>query len=509
MNHLDFTPYPQYQKPITNSGRRLLLQAKPIPKQNESLFNQPIHESLNYDPRIGAIGSPVSSRPNSVDADNLPDGMQNPFDTEEPSLLGDIGTDSVDVFDTSAKSDDDVFTDDKSEKGLIENNVPNHVPVVFGITDGKKPVTKADAIKAHIKQNSVFYGNLFYNDDYVNSLKKIESLEFLDYFYPSFKLMNFISRTSSAVGGLANDTEFMDKYISLESDTTEKATPYIEANYNKASNWYKVAYSDPKHVVYCCRLYKWVKYVLSVSGNGVPKGVSDSDYDAFVYEWRTMIEDHHNAMANAKEYSTEYFKHAQALHDLMWDPLDDPNSVDVQATNIISFASMFSDSITKIGVHTISESNDGEMVKKEDVYAWLKKELDPSALKPYYLLPDQEKYLILDPSMIKYAMANITHVDPEDRNEYAENLNRLYNEFRPNISLSVDHPYAKYINAGKHKITPDEIIVPIIEGVIEDNTDEAEEKNFPQHYRIVKMDYYDSDVMDLDPDHKKHTKGED
>ena len=158
---------------------------------------------------------------------------------------------------------------------------------------------------------------------------------------------------------------------------------------------------------------------------------------------------------------------------------------------------------------SMNEINSGEMISKEDLAAWLKKELDPKVLKDYYLLPDRKEYLILSPSSIKYAMDYIVHIDEAERKEYARNLNRLWWKFRKqcDFKISIDHPYAKYLGVGKYEIDPEDIVVNILEGVVEDRDFMAAHKKVsPQSYRTIELYSQDADstVHDLDPDHNKN-----
>ena len=354
---------------------------------------------------------------------------------------------------------------------------------VYGFTEEDKNPKKKDVLISHLKQNSILYNNLFFDNEYVTHA--MEQYPWLDYFYPSFKVHTYVSRVMSSIGGLCEAKKVTDEYI--------------KSRYNKEVNWYKAKFGDPEHVRLCIRIYDMVKHILSDGLCTVENVFTDDD---LMIMWLRSVETYYECMMNEPKYSPKFFQYAQALHDLMWDPLDDPKSAEVKSVNAASILANMQRKPSTLS--DISEADSGEMVQKEDLEAWVKKELSDSNIDTYYLLPKKKKYLIFDADGIKYAMDAITKVAPEDRYEYASNLNRLYYEFKPDIHLSVDHPYAKYVNTGKYKL-PTDIMYEVraaLDTLSEGVLDEPEEDDLPYEYRYVDMAYRKKTLENLDPDHE-------
>ena len=554
--------------PDVVSFYRRLISVKPIAKRYRSLFGKPVHESTNYDPSIGDKASPISKDTNTpLDNTGNPDLLDQWGDEEDAVVFGktfdelifhdDDGEEESSILESAispsrhyvntAPSDqpygisrlhlfplgsrDSVRVALRNENAVLDPNdraelqtklteacksfgIKNEAPIrrkiqVYGITDENKPVTKIDVIKEHLKVNDLFYNNLMYSpEEYLEGLKRSEKLpdeigQLLNHFYPSFKIHTFVSRSCSSVGGLfegdAGD-KFMDMLGEYGQDPEKherSVKDYIATHYDKRINWYKVAYTDIKHIMACASVKRLIHSL--INGNSLENDMLDIAYD-----WETLIHYHYSLMMDAPIYSKDFFIHAQALHDLYWDPLDNPDSQDDCASAKLSFLAVIPDKLI-----SMNEINSGEMISKEDLAAWLKKELDPKVLKDYYLLPDKKEYLILSPSSIKYAMDYIVHIDESDRQEYSRNLNRLWWKFRKqcDFKISIDHPYAKYLGIGKYEIDPEDIVVNILEGVVEDRDFVAEHKKVsPQSYRTVELYSQDADstVHDLDPDHNKN-----
>ena len=553
--------------PDVVSFYRRLITVKPIPKRYRSLFGQ-VNESTNYDPSLGDRSSPISKDINTpMDNTGNPELLDqwgdeddtvvfdksfdelifhDGEDDEENSLLESTAVPSrhyVSIAPSDQpygiprlhlfplRSRDEVRVALRNESAILDPNdraelqkklveacnsfgIKNEAPIrhkiqVYGISDDNKPETKEDVIKEHLKVNDLFYNNLMYSpEEYLDGLKRSEKLpheigQLLNHFYPSFKIHTFVSRSCSSVGGLFEGEageKFMDMLGEYGQDPEKherEVKDYITAHYDKKTNWYKVAYTDIKHIVVCASVKRLISALINAEG-------IMSDMLDVAYDWETLIHYHYSLMMDAEMYSKEFFIHAQALHDLYWDPLDNPDSQDDCASAKLSFLAVIPDKLV-----SMNEINSGELIKKEDLATWLKKELDPKVLKDYYLLPSKKEYLILSPSSIKYAMDYIVHIDESDRQEYARNLNRLWWKFRKQcgFKLSIDHPYAKYLGVGKYKIEPEDIVVNILEGVVEDRDFMAEhKKSMPQSYRTVELFSQDAEstVHDLDPDHNKN-----
>ena len=515
--------YDQSMNPSITSINNKLTVVVPIEQKDFSLFNdapkideEPIDteesvlEDTSYSPSIGDMSSPITSTPPSVDKDE--EDHIDDFDPEYVEPFGDDEVDGVEVFDKNFY--DVVFGTPDTKTGLMEATV-THKPnfPVWGITNEKdeKKKTKLDVIKSHLNMNSVLYNNLVYSsEDFLPKLKAVESNEKLAVlvknFFPSFKIHNYVSRSASTIGGLYEAGLELEKlmydYITKKSDGSE-LKKIIDSNYRTEVNWYKTADTRVDHIVlgFVCNYV--IRKLMVDDKAWFMEDDANIWIDYLVANWRQRIEELYTNTQCYKPYTPIYLRAIQDLHDLWWDPLDDPHDPDAVATAQLSF-------INAVGLDSygrIEEATAGEMVSKEDLALWLKDELDDEALREYYLLPDENKYLIFGTSSVKYAMDYITKVDAEDRNEYAKNLNRLYHFFgcKGKFKISVDHPYAKYLNCG-HKIDPGDVIVNIIEGVVEDKSYEGvHNAAAPERYRIVDMYYQDGrdTVRDLDPDHKK------
>lgn len=513
---------PSTSPSITSVNNRLTV-VVPIEPEDFSLFdNSPkideepvdteesVLEGTSYSPSIGDMSSPITSTPSSIDKEE--EEHIEEFEPEYIEPFNDDEVDGVEVFDKNFY--DVVFGTPDTKTGLMEATV-RHKPnfPVWGITNEKdeNKKTKLDVIKSHLNMNSVLYNNLLYSsEDFLPKLKAIETNEKLAVlvknFFPSFKIHNFVSRSASTIGGLSESVPNLDKivyaYISKTSDahTLKQA---ISENYNSDANWYKRKITDPDHTALSFACNYVIRKLMGDDKAWFATDESNVWIDYIVANWRTKVEDHYVNTQCYKQYSPAYLMRIQALHDLWWDPLDDPHNPDDVATAQLSF-------IDAVGLESygrIEEATAGEMVNKEDLALWLKDELDDEMLSNYFLLPDEHKYLIFGPSSVKYAMDYITKVDAEDRNEYAKNLNRLYHFFgcRGKFKISVDHPYAKYLSCGQ-KIEPGDVVVNIIEGAMEDKSYEGvHNAAVPERYRIVDMYYQDGrdTVRDFDPDHKK------
>lgn len=512
---------PSNSPSITSINNKLTV-VVPIEQKDFSLFDdapkideEPVEteetvlEDTNYSPSIGDMSSPITSTPATVNKDNE-DHIED-FEPEYIEPFDDDESDGIEVFDK--KFYDLVFGTPDIKSGLMEasGNKPNFP--VWGINTEKdsKKKTKLDVIKSHLNMNDVLYNNLIYSsEEFLPKLKSIQSNEKLAMlvanFFPSFKIHNFVSRSASTIGGLSETVPNLDKlvfnYINNPSDG-HALKQVVSDNYNSDANWYKKKITNLDHITLSFACNYIIRKLMGDDKAWLTTDEANVWIDYIVANWRTQVEEHYTNTQCYKQYSAPYLMRIQALHDLWWDPLDDPHNPDAVATAQLSFI----DAVNLETYGRIEEATAGEMINKEDLAVWLKDELDDVALREYYLLPDQNKYLIFGPSSVRYAMDYITRVDAEDRNTYAKNLNRLYHFFgcKGKFKISVDHPYAKYLSCGQ-KIDPEDVVVNIIEGVVEDkNYDDVHNAAVPERYRIVDMYYQDGrdTVKDLDPDHKK------
>lgn len=308
--------------------------------------------------------------------------------------------------------------------------------------------TRDDVIRDHLKNNAVLYNTLFYDDSYVRTIKGTEMFEFLNYFYPSFKLHNFYTRMRTSLGGVMLNRQFTEQVniptiMTLSNNYDLNNVKDIDINnvdetlinftYDQTANWFSVNVCDLDHICYCIKLYFIVHTML------YNKAFTSDDITPYcngvLTDWETKINYYYDQMKDSVEYSKEYFKWCQYLHDLMWDPIDDPQNTGAISSNIISFIRQMNNSL-------LDNINETGLLTRESMSDYLAHELgleDDS-----FLLPSSLEYPVIDKDSVKFAMDNIQRI-PEDRiQEYVVNLNRKYAELNCDFSINVDHPYAKY-----------------------------------------------------------------
>lgn len=316
---------------------------------------------------------------------------------------------------------------------------------IFGFN---KTRTRDDIREEHLRANAPYYNYVFYSIDPASTIKMVEELPFLDYFYPNFKRLNLFARIHGTIGGLAIDPEVY-KNLRIRMPFTEdksnlSATPeytmeelddlklYLEASYTVDYNWYMVDAFDINHIIFCLKLYSILDEIL----NNPYFTITDltAYHTDLLMEWQERVLGAYDELKTTKNW----YKVAQVLHDLCWYPLDNPESPDDIAACRIAFVNAMASSKNK--VQNMNES--GEIRSKEDTVAYLVKELGLG--DECFLVPSSFKHPVFSKGSVKMAMDYIDRVDPEDIAEYVKNLNRKYREFRCNFSISIDHPYAKY-----------------------------------------------------------------
>lgn len=311
--------------------------------------------------------------------------------------------------------------------------------------------SKDDIIKEHLRVNSALYNQVFYNPDYAKSVSALEEYNFLDYFYPNFKSFNLYTRLKTCLGGMGMNREVYSQLKLRYPLETDKSIPLgnvipgklddfnvtVGMSYDPISNWYSADLSeDLDHILYCLRLYSILGYMTTEENfRLVDLGIY---HVGILTDWIQKVQYHYDLLQDEREYSKEYIKQCQYLHDLCWSPIDDPMSIDVVASCAISFAKNMA--TTEHLVANMNESK--ELFNKENCKAYLIKELGFD--DDMFLLPSTLEYPIINKDSIRLAMDNIRNVDTEQIKEYTKNLNRKYREFGCTFKISVDHPYAQY-----------------------------------------------------------------
>lgn len=320
--------------------------------------------------------------------------------------------------------------------------------------------SREDVIKEHLRVNGSFYNNVFYGTEFAKAAKAISEFEFLDFFYPDVKTMPFAVRLECVCGGLAASSCRDEVYAvlgiksPLETDfnkplgwcSSEDAADLwkdgILANeYWQESNWFKANMSnDVDHQFFCLKLYSVMGEIL-LDPNFMPDiHLTDKHY-ALLMDWNQRVCYHYDLYLDAVPDSEEQIEQIQYLFDLFWNFTDNPHSDGDISVNIIALLREMS-CINGMVVNMNEANVSGEIVSREKCNAYLVNDLDMA--DSLYLLPSSLEYPIVNKDSIRLAMDMIERIDPAQRDEYVENLNKKYAEFGCTFSISVDHPYAKY-----------------------------------------------------------------
>lgn len=342
-------------------------------------------------------------------------------------------------------------------------------PTVYGFEKPHEERNRKDIVMEHLRMNDTLYNNLFFTDEYAEAVKKMHEKhrEYLEYFYPSFKIHSLVARMKTSIGGIYSSLSEEDlDYQKLLKSSDEEFETYCTTHYNAEANWYRTDHVDLKHIRWCLELYQLLHRIIYEDGNAEPEDVH------LMMEWNGNVEYHSALMREAKEYSEEYFIHCQYLHDMVWDPLDNPEDNSVCGANVISFVQ----AIHPDSTGRVNES--GEMIKKQDVLGYLAKELKMD--DTIYLVPGMMQYPVIDATSVRLAMDNIRHVEEENIEEYVKNLNRKYQELHCEFKISADHPYAKYALEQ----------MKCIEHVLTESDGNPKDDRLPKEYQIAKNIYY-------------------
>lgn len=328
--------------------------------------------------------------------------------------------------------------------------------------------SREDVIKEHLRANGSFYNNVFYGTEFAKAAKALSEFEFLDFFYPDVKSMPFAVRLDCVCGGLAASSCREEVYAALgirsplgvHSDsgsgvdyskplgwcTTDEAqdvwnTSVIANEYWAGANWFKVNLgNDVDHQFFCLRLYSIMGEILLDPGFNPDIHLTDKHY-AVLMDWNQRVCYHYDLYLDAAPDSEEQLEQIQYLFDMFWNFTDNPHSEGDISVNIIVLLREMA-CVSDMVVNMNEANMSGELVSREKCNAYLVHDLDMA--DSLYLLPSSLEYPVVNKDSIRLAMDMIDHVDPAQRDEYVENLNKKYAEFGCTFSISVDHPYAKY-----------------------------------------------------------------
>ncbi|WP_300943970.1 hypothetical protein [uncultured Duncaniella sp.] len=322
---------------------------------------------------------------------------------------------------------------------------------VYGLEKPMGKRTKEEIVREHLSQNSMFYNTLFFGNEYIKSIKAMETYTFLDYFYPSFKRCNMFTRVSTALGGLGKlDAVYKELGIRKPLETNhaiplgwvnpESVTDFdilVDVNYTSDSNWFKTPFDNNyDHIFYCLRLYSVVGDIM-LNPHFEMSQLTEM-HIGLLTDWSQRVCYHYDLLQREVEFSPGYMRQAQYLYDLMWDINDNPFSSTDIAANIIAMVDKMA-----AGRQVLGNMNEGsEMISKEQCAGYLVHELGLD--DDIFLLPGSLEYPIIDRSSVKLAMDCIKQIPADKVDEYAVNLNRKYVELGCNFTIPIDHPYAKY-----------------------------------------------------------------
>lgn len=340
---------------------------------------------------------------------------------------------------------------------------------VYGFEKPQDQRTTREIVMEHLRMNSSLYNNLFFNNDYATAVKRmhLHHRPYLEYFYPSFKVHNFLARTKTSIGGIYTAIkEEGAEYIASILDNPEEFQSFCEIRFSPIANWYKTENIDAVHIRWCIELYSLIQKILQCNYE-----ITDKE-QKLMLEWLGNVEYHRDCMREAVEYSDEYFMHCQYLHDMFWDPLDNPEDSTTCGANIVSFI---------MAIHpnsTGSVNESGELIKKQDILTYMTKELEFD--DTIYLLSSKSRYPVLDAATVRLAMDAIRHVDEDDIEEYVTNLNQKYKELNCKFQISADHPYAKYADE----------TMKCISCVLAESDGNPDDNRLPKKYLTAKTVYY-------------------
>lgn len=349
------------------------------------------------------------------------------------------------------------------DQSLTEASLPGLT--IGGFETPMEKRTKEQIVKEHIRYNSAFYNNIFYGTMFGEALSEDREFEFVKYFYPDMRRMNFHTRLQCACGGLASNPLVSIVYEEL-GIRAPYGEPYTEplgwldetrkqelmeddlffssmgGHYDPDLNWFKVDLSgDLDHTIYCLRLYSVMGEIFRNMSFRYGTTIAGQPHDCLLLDWFQRVSYHYDLYKEAAPDSQAQRREMQYLFDLFWTFTDNPYTDEARLANTIW---MFREMVcTYDRVDRINEANTpGELITKEKCSGYLVHDLGmPDDI---FLLPGSYEYPIIDRSSVLLAMDNIRSIPEDLRKEYSIHLNRRYAELGCTFSISVDHPYAPY-----------------------------------------------------------------
>lgn len=370
---------------------------------------------------------------------------------------------------------------------ILDENLLNEFDVYVFEMD-KKPVerTEEEIREEHLQLNSSLFNNLFFQPEFTRMIKHLQDnrFQYMNFFYPSFRYCNFDMRIASSIGGLYVDMlESTDENgynvngWEFDIDNDEEFQNLILTRYSERVNWFfGVQIHDIDHLRYCFKLYDVTKNIIEHKVERI-ESLEDSEIE-ILKQWRGRVLDAYRKMTIATKSSYDYYKYCQMLHELMWEPMDDPNDLTICSANVFRFIELYFDDMT---------INEDSMMRKNDLVKYIFR--DSIQSERVFLLPATSQYPIIDKSSVKIAMDNIYRIPESDTEEYSNNLNRRYRELGCRFQIPVNHPYAPYAITGENAIP---IVVSHILYDVADNITES--ATGLSNVNIMKNMYYGNGV---------------
>ena len=409
-----------------------------------------VSENTNYAPDRHYINTPAGN--NSGDDITAPISELDQ-EAEDQSLIGDPNDVPIDfVLD---QEDDQLVPFDAvqvSESAAKDSDVMKAVSKSMDVSL-KKRKSKEDILKDHLSYNAQFYNTAFYGEEYTKAISAMSAFDFLEYFFPNVTTHNFYTRLYTSLGGLGLDKACyrnlkirmpiqsgLSDPIGTPAVTNAPLEQRVELYYSARMNWFKADLStDIEHSIYCLKLYSIMDSILR-NPNFSPDTLSQYHTDILT-QWLPRVMDHYDKVKDAPEYTPEWYKELQYLHDLCWNFLDNPYSDNVKAARISSFA-------IEMGVALTGEPNDPTLLTKADCAAYLQSQLGFDS--NHYMIPDQMECPVINKYSVRLAMDSINRIEreyPDQVKTYVKNVNRRYKELGCTFSITPDHPFAKYADA--------------------------------------------------------------
>lgn len=352
--------------------------------------------------------------------------------------------DKFDTFITESTNHSATITEDKSTLNESESSI-----VVFEMDKKPSERTVEEIREEHLQNNSSLFNNLFFQPDFTRMIRHLQDNRFLymNFFYPSFRYCNFDMRIASSIGGLyaemletTNEDGYNINDWNYDIDSDEDFRTMMITRYNERVNWFLgIQIHDIDHLRYCFKLYDVTKNIIEHKVERIE--LLEKDEIELLKEWRGRVLSAHRNMMLSTKSSYDYYKYCQMLHDLIWDPMDDPNDLTICCANVFRFIELYFDDMT---------INEDSVIRKNDLVQYIFR--DSMQSENMFLLPATSQYPILDKSSVKLAMDNIHHISEEDVEEYSNNLNRRYRELGCRFKIPANHPYTPYAISGENCI---------------------------------------------------------